>query len=554
MKLLDKRSGANLGTELDHPCIQVKGMIDLAARLRILLLAAAECKLQREGRCYEGARRRRMSKTFISDDIRGVLMPHQPVNRNEPELARRSGALVKSIEQVIEGHKVVSFDVFDTLLARRVERPTDVFEYLGNVFNLPEFQAARIKAEELARKRYGKAGCPEITLEQIYGILKDILPSMKFGPSEELAAEQKFLFADPTIRIILDVARAKKKRVIAISDMYLSGEQISRLLVANGIEVDAVYSSADHRLAGLGKFNGRMFSFVAITEKVEAGDIVHFGDNVQADVINARLCGVTGVHIKSRRDEINSETVPFLRAAGKAKNFTTSLVRGQIAAKMPHLCTGSTSLFTYGYCYAGPLIAGFCTFLQRKVERDNIDKLVLLARDGYVIERALHILKLKLPPYEVMPISRRMAILPVLNEDRGLVERTLFAALSDGLTPRAYWQSLDLDNSIIAGREDVDRGMSRMDFLSRYSEALQDVARSERKLLEKHLQTWIGADPGKTALVDVGWGLTTIRAIDTVIGDRYRGYFLGQQASVTIERGFPATYLTDKRIPMLSTN
>lgn len=67
----------------------------------------------------------------------------------------------------VKPYKYVSFDIFDTLVKRNVENPTDVFKLMeykaGN-----GFADRRIKAEREARRSLVKSDRKEVTIEDIY--------------------------------------------------------------------------------------------------------------------------------------------------------------------------------------------------------------------------------------------------------------------------------------------------------------------------------------------------------------------------------------------------
>ena len=61
----------------------------------------------------------------------------------------------KDIYKEIENYKYISFDIFDTLIKRNVEKPTDIFELIPKRYNkeLKNFKEKRINAEHIARKQ-----------------------------------------------------------------------------------------------------------------------------------------------------------------------------------------------------------------------------------------------------------------------------------------------------------------------------------------------------------------------------------------------------------------
>ncbi|MCK0196067.1 hypothetical protein MWN34_03985 [Ancylobacter sp. 6x-1] len=456
--------------------------------------------------------------------------------------------MTASVEALIDRHAVISFDVFDTLLARRLSRPVDVFRHIEQAHGIADFAASREKAEWLARRRFGTADSPEVLLVEIYDVLRELLPGLPVGPQDELAAERLFLYRDPAVVALVEHARARGKRIIAISDMYLTGVEIGALLAANGIAVDRIYASADHRDPALGKFNRRIYPFVAREENVAPGDILHFGDNPVSDVRHALECGVTAVHVRSRTECVREAGAPFCDLNRREGSLADSLVDGQIAARMPHLAPGVPDLYLFGYAAAGPLLLGFCRYIAEMAARDGVERLTLLARDGYIVAKALDILELDVPPYAVMPFSRRLVVFPLLKDDPALVDRVIFDGLPGEATPRAFWTWLGLDAAAIAGHPLLDSPMSMTAFKAHFHEPLATAAAAERTLLTDYLDGWVGPDPAKTAIVDVGWGLTSFRALDRLVSPDFKAYFVGIQSGGYHRKGLSG-YLFDRGEP-----
>ena len=59
-----------------------------------------------------------------------------------------------------------SFDIFDTLLVREVAKPQDVWRYMEEKYNKPNFANLRLQAEIQTRNQNPQLG--EVTLDMIY--------------------------------------------------------------------------------------------------------------------------------------------------------------------------------------------------------------------------------------------------------------------------------------------------------------------------------------------------------------------------------------------------
>ena len=211
------------------------------------------------------------------------------------------------------GIKVVSVDVFDTLLLRTTRPEEQRFEDIA----ARQLAALRSAGHELAATardvlnlrlqsaRNAKRDTPpvlgdrEARYDQIAGAMldalglnRDLLPLLL---DCELEYEAANLYPNHLLIEILKGARHAGKRVICLSDMYLSNRDIGELLrrKADGCTPDAIYVSADF---GYGKASGHLYREVTKQENAEPEEIVHCGDHRRADVEMARSQGFGAIH------------------------------------------------------------------------------------------------------------------------------------------------------------------------------------------------------------------------------------------------------------------
>jgi predicted HAD superfamily hydrolase len=111
----------------------------------------------------------------------------------------------------------------------------------------------------------------------------------------ELSYELTVLRTNLQLVDVLRELMENGKKVILVSDMYLSGEDISWLvqnLWEDGRSLNT-YSSAD---LGVTKQSGAMYGKVLRLEGINSDAIVHVGDNKYADVTMARRHGIRAFH------------------------------------------------------------------------------------------------------------------------------------------------------------------------------------------------------------------------------------------------------------------
>lgn len=171
---------------------------------------------------------------------------------------------------------LVSLDVFDTAIFRKVFYPTDIFnvveDKVGN-----NFKVLRVEAQRAAAKK-----------NPFYNII-DIYKEMKlpFNPKEEIKAEYENCVANP---YILDMYNKGEADYIFISDMYLPAIVIKSMLEKCGYKDPKVYVSCELKAM---KADGGLFKKVEDTLQREI--IKHIGDNYNADILGAKRAGIKEV-------------------------------------------------------------------------------------------------------------------------------------------------------------------------------------------------------------------------------------------------------------------
>ncbi|CAO3439977.1 HAD family hydrolase [Azospirillum doebereinerae] len=204
----------------------------------------------------------------------------------------------------------MSFDIFDTLLLRRVETPALVFDevgrrarhagLIGKGVTPPLFRLARQEAERRARRAALQArGTQEVDLGEIYSHLAVREPSARTAlelAALELAVETKTVFANPLLLDGLHELAARGRLPVLLSDMYLPPAALRGLLRSAGIEdrlYRALYVSCAH---GCSKQDGGLYRvLLADHPEIAPERVLHVGDDPVGDVAMARANGLRAV-------------------------------------------------------------------------------------------------------------------------------------------------------------------------------------------------------------------------------------------------------------------
>lgn len=285
-----------------------------------------------------------------------------------------------------------SFDIFDTVLSRTVYSPRGVFQILEKNLQNDEwisradikdsFAFLRIKSEKQARKDALAKGKTEIILDDIYDTFSRMTgcsdEEADYIKNKELDAEYAVSYGVKDNIDLIKNLIYEGKRVILISDMYLSEKEIRRLLRKTDSIFDdiPVYVSSEY---GLRKKDGTLYEKVRETEKTRYDMWIHYGDNERSDytvpkrlginAVNKKLPGVNIIDNEKRPDCFDSRSLFFQLYYGIIRKI---LVEGRRAD------TGAE--------YAAPILLSYVNWIIRICKEKDINRLYFLSRDGYLLK------------------------------------------------------------------------------------------------------------------------------------------------------------------------
>jgi FMN phosphatase YigB (HAD superfamily) len=289
--------------------------------------------------------------------------------------------------------KCVSFDVFDTCLARRVAAATEVFRRVGHRIaerggeRHPEDFAAqfiewRCQAERRARAHSGKE---DLRLREIWEELRKMASTALAGadgPALEIEAERSVLGAIPWTRERAARERNLGRRILFISDMYLPAEFLRECLRVHGFfqEGDGLYVSGE---IGLTKWSGNLFRHVLGEEKLAPAELLHVGDHALADREVPRRLGIAVDPIEHPRPH-PAESLLLRRRPHRAERWIESagkirFIRLTSAGAAPSADLGLQTLVEG---HLGPLLCLWGHWILRQAREDRIERLYFASRDA----------------------------------------------------------------------------------------------------------------------------------------------------------------------------
>lgn len=457
-----------------------------------------------------------------------------------------------STEQIIDrikGYDTVSFDVFDTLLKRDVQTEADVFDYVEKSYiqrykeNIFGFRALRLRAQNDAiREITGR----EIQLSDIY---KRVAESVGTEPARklmeiELELEEGLSCANPVMAGVYQYCVKAGKRIICISDMYLDGAFINRLLKRSGFtQINAVYVSSD---AGKRKRDGSLFTYVLAKEGLRPRELIHIGDSKRGDFLAAARIGIHTVCI--------AKIYRHTRYWRPDKDFVACTLQAFLNNRLPKIESRQVAI---GYEVYGPLLYVFTKWLCGHLD---IGKPILFfARDCYIVKRAFTALaQPEREPFYFLA-SRKSLMRPLLYQDTSLnllriLIRSEAAVISledilkkVGLQPQNYKKAaaengLSLDTRI---RRDHLTGDARFaKFWEMVEQDIREDSEHDHLGFEAFYAKWRGEN--EIQVVDIGWRCTMQYCLKRLLGEdcTIKGYYMGVRENAFIGKNdYEAFYL-----------
>ncbi len=467
---------------------------------------------------------------------------------DEVEVPRmvRPGALGRLLSET-RGIQALTLDCFDTILWRHTDVPTDVFHEMQQ---RPAFQAAGIdaalreKSERYARQlQHVRTGRHEVTLAQIYLAARPGLsPEMlRWLAEDELAAEMHACHAHPGAVQLLRDAKARRLPVTVVSDTYFDATQLRRLL-AHTLPADAyaaigeVICSADH---GLCKSQG-LFKLARLNQVANAVQVLHVGDNKDADVHAPKALGMSATHLMHENDLGQQRR----RLGAAALSLLDPSARSSRALHMPyravHASLGSqnpTAAAAIGHAALGPLMHAFARWLEEEATRLAATrprlKLVFLMRDAHLPMASYCEMGGSLPVYAAQ-ISRFSAYAASFRRQEH-VDHYL-AHFGHNLTlemiARQLLLSPERTERLLAQAEASKAPLMQFIAAVRQPEVQREIFAASaryRAQLQRYLERQVQLAPGDTLmLVDLGYASTIQRVLGPVIREAWGAESLGR--------------------------
>lgn len=279
-------------------------------------------------------------------------------------------------------YDVISFDIFDTLIVRPFSNPRHLFMMLDAEFDMLGFSSIRQKAEITVREMAEKIkGNREVTIDDIYEeIERRTGIDKKSGKETELRLEYEMCSANPYMLRLFNLLKCAGKKIILVSDMYLTSDDLEKILNKCGYaEYAELFVSCEHNS---NKYTGTLYRNV-MNKCGKNLKYIHIGDDRKADVEMAEKAGMDTFYYKNCNDIGN-----VYRASQYGMHELIGTAYSGIVNTALHNGLNQFSVYyEYGYLYGGIYVYGFCQWIHRYALEHNLDKVLFFARDGYIYKK-----------------------------------------------------------------------------------------------------------------------------------------------------------------------
>ena len=389
-----------------YPIIPLSTLLDSSVSLIIVIARPGSCKAIAKrigGFCidhnialFDVRGRDLLASTSVSYEFNITSARVDEVNgetagENSDKENRSAGRSKQALMDSIEAADVISFDLFDTLVMRKVISYTDVFELLNLRLRnagiyIPDFAKLRLYAE----KEMSKDSAPRLV--SIYEHVLELVGG-SFVTADQLAElewelDSSLLTVRDAVKDVFRKAVELGKPVIITTDSYYSREQIERILTRFELgDFDNLFVSCEYNTA---KTQGL---YEEVKKAYPGQSILHIGDDEYADVEKAEEHGLASFRIHSAESLLDLlgglglDEAQTISDRIKVGLFLSRIFNSPFWFEKAPQPLSVRSASDIGYLFCAPMITDFIIWMKERTASQGYESILFGARDGYLVGR-----------------------------------------------------------------------------------------------------------------------------------------------------------------------
>lgn len=449
------------------------------------------------------------------------------------------------VEEYLATFDTISFDIFDTLITRCVLKPDDVFELLERKIKTKygislDYLSVRKQAEAKAwEKKQCYTNIHDIYAEMpaIANITEDQAEQFK---QLEISTEKDLLIPRRDVLMMFNYLKKKKKKIILVSDMYMTKEILTEILNNCGYYGwDEMFVSCD---CGARKDNNTIWD--QILPKYGKGRFTHVGDNTRSDWQTLIDRNMEATWVINPFDAFRMS--PFYASLKKYVDtgIENSLILGMAlnggifnSPYAPAPKTGIpqfTESFSLGYSVFGTIMTNFIKKLSDETEKDK--SLLFLAREGYILqelyEKYMELTGQEMNDHYYFKTSRRSVTVAAIKDDSDIIK--IISQHYTGMLSNMFYSRLGLpmydgikDKQIQMEEDMVENQKEVMNLLQPHKEEIYKQFGEEKENYLAYVKSLVPQEKWKDIqVVDVGYSGTIQYFLSKLLNEKVAGYYL----------------------------
>ena len=298
----------------------------------------------------------------------------------------------------------------------------------------------------------------EPSLEEIYARIPECLGDLPRILNLELEAEAELLYPNPSVLSLVDSCHERGIPVVLVSDMYLDGGRIRRLMAGCGIDADAFAAIMVSVDEGAYKSTGEMFrKILSSFPRLDPSEILHIGDNRSSDYEVPRSLGLQAIHYDTAHAD-PAGMLEFERLCHGPLFGELQSLRSLAGSLVEENSRERTSAHRVGAMVLGPFLSAFVDWVLDTCLEIEATAVAPLLREAHtlspLLENAARARGIKI---EVVPlsVSREATVLAAAEEVNDSLIDTFFTN-REYFTIRNLFESLEMAEDLSRFRDFAD--------------------------------------------------------------------------------------------------
>lgn len=480
-------------------------------------------------------------------------------------------ALTKSdVIEHLRKFDIVTFDIFDTLITRKIYEPEDLFKIMNLKIKkemdlVIDFASLRKQAEIKAASE--KANWFDTTLHDIYTAFHNLsgitLEQAEKIKNMEFELELKYCVPRQDMLDIFNILLKEGKKIILLSDMYLPSDFVDKILKNCGYSGYSMWISCD---VSCRKDDDSMW--IKFFKEFNDVSTIHVGDNECSDIQRLADMWKPQLHVMQGRKMFLltdfSDSIETFRLSRKVGD---SILLGLMINRLynsPFVFNRTKgrfevqTLYDFGYMILGPALLYFYIWLMQELAKDKPETILFLARDGYYLQRLYEDYLTLFGNNNLLNIdqcyfmsSRRASSVAAIQtyEDITRILEPQFEGKLSWLMKSRFGLELptEVNDRDIFLPQDFD---TVIETIRPYQDEIIAQAFIERECYLEYIKKKIGDISNKNlSIVDLGYSGTIQYNLSKILNKKIAGYYIALGIAKPHELGCKATAAFGEYIP-----